>query len=164
MWKKVQKYFGCLLILFLLTGSLNVNAQEISWHSFVYALSLADSTDRPILVDVGAPWCGWCHKMKQEVYPSLAADLQGFATTRLNRDDHDKVYRYKGEKLSSFRLAQKLKAKAVPTIVFLTSNGDYLMHLSGFIEAEELRPVLNYITTQAYQDQTFQTFMDQVES
>lgn len=164
MWKKVEKYFGCLLILYFLSGSLNANAQEIDWHSFENALKLADSTDQPVLVDVGAPWCGWCHKMKEEIYPSLAADLQEFATTRLNRDNHDKVYRYKGEKLNSLRLAQKLKAETVPTIVFLTSDGDYLMHVSGFIDVEELRPLLNYISTQAYRHQTFKTFLDQVES
>lgn len=164
---QIQKCIGCLLTLFLLTGSLyssEVDAQELTWHSFEEALSLAETADRPVLVDVGAPWCGWCHKMKQEVYPSLASDLQDrFVTTRLNRDDHQKVHRYKGEKLTSLRLAQKLNAQTVPTIVFLTSDGDYLLHLSGFIKATELKPVLRYIATEAYRDKTFQAFVKQKE-
>jgi thioredoxin-related protein len=165
MRKEIQKHIGYLLVLILLSGSLNsweVNAQELTWHLFEDALTLADTTDRPVLVDIAAPWCGWCHKMKQEVYPSLASELQDqFVTTRLNRDDHKKVYRYKGEKFTSFRLAQKLNAETVPTIVFLTSDGDYLLHLSGFIEANELRPVFNYISTKAYRHQTFQAFVNQ---
>lgn len=162
------KFIGSLLVTLILLGAITIsklNAQELTWHSFEKALTLADTADLPVLVDIGAPWCGWCHKMKQEVYPSLASELQDrFVTTRLNRDDHEKVHRYKGERLTSLRLAQELNANTVPTIVFLTSDGNYLLHLSGFIEAKELQPVLEYIATEAYRHQTFQTFINQTGS
>lgn len=143
-------------------GSLEIYAQESTWHSFDEALILADTSGQPILVDVWAPWCGWCHKMKQDVYPELSSYLADhFILTRINRDDHDETYRYKGEKLTSFRLAQKLNTETVPAIIFLNPDGEYLLHLSGFIEAEELRPVLEYISTEAYQHQRFQDFISQ---
>lgn len=161
---KILRYIGCLLTFLLLAGSLKpseVNAQTLTWHSFEEALTLADTTDRPVLVDVSAPWCGWCHKLKQEVYPSLESDLRDrFVLTRINRDDHEKVYHYKGEKMTSHRLAQRLNATTVPTIVFLTTSGNYLLHLSGFVKTEELRPVLEYVSSKAYRHQTFRAFMD----
>lgn len=167
MQKEIHKYTGILLTLLLLTGitsSFEVKAQEPGWHSFEKALSLADNTDRPILVDIWAPWCGWCHKMKQEVYPALASDLSNqFVITRLNRDDHEETHRYQGEKFTAFKIAQKLNAESVPTIVFLTPSGNYLLHLSGFRKAKELRPVLEYIATESYRHQTFQTFIKQKE-
>lgn len=165
MQNKIRKYIGLSLVLLLLSGSLNssdVNAQELNWHSFDEALMEADITDQPVLVDVGAPWCGWCHKMKKEVYPSLAPELRNqFVVTRLNRDNHTETYHYKGEKLTSHRLAQKLNAETVPTVIILTSSGDYLLHLSGFVEAQELRPVLKYVSSEAYQYQEFQDFISQ---
>lgn len=165
---KIPSYIESLLIILLLSAimpSADLHAQEPTWYSFEEALALADTTDRPLLVDVWAPWCGWCHKMKQEVYPALVSRLDDqFVTTRLNRDDHDKTYLYKGNKFNSFRLAQRLNADTVPTIVLLSSDGDYLLHLSGFVEAEELRPVLDYIATGSYLHKTFQAFLNQKES
>lgn len=148
-------------------GSIETKAQDQrpTWHSFEEALVMADNENLPILVDVWAPWCGWCRKMKQEVYPELSSELvDQFILTRLNRDDNEKMYQYNGEKLTSLRLAQKLGAESVPTIIFLTSEGDYLLHLSGFIKAEELQTVLKYISTGAYQHQTFWKFVSQTES
>jgi thioredoxin-related protein len=84
--------------------------------------------------------------------------------TRLNREDHEEKHRYKGQNITSFRLAQKLNSETVPTIVFLTSDGNYLLHLSGFVEAKELRPVLEYIATESYRHQTFPAFMNQTGS
>ena len=156
------------LVLLLLgwLGSIDVKAQdqELSWHSFEEALALADSTDLPVMLDVWAPWCGWCRKMKQEIYPDLSSDLnKQFVLARLNRDNNEKIHQYKGEKLTSLRLAQKLGAESVPAIVFLNSNGDYLLHLSGFFQTTELQPVLRYISTGAYQHQTFQAFVKQTK-
>lgn len=168
MQKKDLINIGSLLIALLLsagTANSELYAQNPVWHSFEEALERADTANRPILVDVWAPWCGWCHKMKQEVYPELASKLNDqFVNTRLNRDDHDEIHRYKEKKYNSFRLARKLNAESVPTIVFLSSDGDYLLHLSGFIEAEELHPVLDYIATKSYRHQTFQAFVKQRES
>lgn len=169
-WMNIQKHIGSFLLFLMICGSIgyaDVKAQEakLSWHSFDEALALANTTDKPVFVDVWAPWCGWCHKLKQEVYPSLKSDLRDqFVLTQINRDDHEKNYRYKEEKLTSFRLAQKLNAETVPAIIFLNSDGEYLLHLSGFVEAAELQPVLKYISSESYRHQTFQDFKNQIGS
>lgn len=136
-------------------------AQELHWRPFEKALAVADSTGRPVLVDVYAPWCGWCRKMKRDVYPSedvRSCLTEAFVITRLNRDDTETTHRYHGQRLSSLELAQTLRVAAVPTIVFLAPNGEYLFHLPGFIEAEVLRSVLSYMASGAYRHQSFETF------
>lgn len=141
MRKSLLTYFGFLLGMLLLTSS--TQAQELEWHSFEDALAIAEETERPIVVDVWAPWCGWCHKMQKETYPALSKELtQQFVFTRLNRDDHETEYQYQGQKLISMRLAQKLNAQTVPTIIVLSANGNYRFHLSGFLTSEKLRSVL----------------------
>ncbi len=160
---KTHPWFKCLLAYLLLVGGhLSATAQskeEIEWQPFDTAIEIADSSNRPILIHIWAPWCGWCQKMEKEVYPMLTPELSdNFIITRINRDDHETMHEYKGEKLTSFRLAQKLTAESVPTIIFLSSNGDYLLRLPGFIEADNLYPVLKYISSNAYKQQSFETF------
>lgn len=160
---KTHPWFKCLLAALLLAGGhLPAAAQskaEVEWQPFETAIEIADSSNRPILIHVWAPWCGWCQKMEKEVYPRLTPELSDhFIVTRINRDDHETTHQYKGQKLTSFRLAQKLTAESVPTIIFLSSNGDYLLRLPGFIEADSLYPVLKYISSNAYKQQSFEAF------
>lgn len=160
MRKTAVIYVGSLLAIFLLsTGTCTVHAQELKWLPFEQALVTADACNRHVLVDVWAPWCGWCRKMKKEVYPALAPELsEQFVLTRINRDNNEAVYHYRGQKLTSLRLSQQLRAQHVPTVVFLNSTGDYLLHVTGYLDEKTLRPLLEYIATNAYHQQPFETF------
>lgn len=136
-------------------------AQDLSWRSFERALALADSSERPVLVDVWAPWCGWCHKMKREVYPSegiRSCLAEEFVLTRINRDDRDATHRYRGQRMSAVQLAQALRAKSVPTVVLLDADGEYLLHLPGFVEAPDLRWLLGYVASGAYERHSFAAY------
>lgn len=142
---KKALFTGLIPLLLLISGLAAgpAHAQELSWHPFEEALSVAESSGKPVFVDVWAPWCGWCHKLKKDVYPELSAELgERFVLTRLNRDDHETEYQYRGRTLSSFRLCRQLNTEAVPAIVILSSEGRYLFHLSGYLTAEQLRGVL----------------------
>lgn len=145
--------------LLLLVCAHSTYSQELEWLPFEEALVTADTSNRPVFVDVWAPWCGWCRKLKQEVYPALAPELsEHFVLTRINRDNNEAVYHYQGQTLTSIKLAQKLRAQQVPTIVFLNSTGNYLLHLTGYLDEKALKPVLEYVATNAYQQQSFETF------
>lgn len=134
-------------------------AQSIKWRSFDTALAVADSTDRWILVDVYAPWCGWCYKMKRETYPAVlnSTDLP-FVLTRINRDDSDTTHRYRGRRLSSRRLAKALGAEGVPAVVILDAAGKRVMTVSGFVSPDLLVRILAYIHTEAYHHMSFDAF------
>ncbi|MFH5883418.1 thioredoxin family protein [Halalkalibaculum sp. DA3122] len=156
---------GSIGLMFLLIGILatsQAQTQPLTWHPFEEALSLADEADQPVLVDIWAPWCGWCHKMKQEVYPALSQTLSSdFILTRLNRDDHSSTVQYRNNIYTPLSLAQELRAGYVPTVVLLAPNGDYLLHISGFTDAETLSPVLSYIAKGAYLEESFTDFQNQ---
>ena len=159
----MPRWIGVVLTILLASGcwASPAAAQALRWHAFERALAMADSSGRPVLVDVYAPWCGWCQKMKREVYPSEAVRAcldSNFVLTRLNRDDTETVHSYRGRQLSSLRLAQALRATAVPTVVVLAPDGRYLLHLTGFVEADGLRLVLAYIVSGAYHHSSFEVF------
>lgn len=143
-----------LSVIFTLIGvgfsnSLHAQTTELKWHSFEQALKLAEEEGKPIMVDVWAPWCGWCKKMKKEVYPELSAALnKDFVLTRLNRDDNEDKKTYQQYRITPLRLAQKFGVQNVPATVFLTSGGEYLFHISGFMEADELKEILGYVSVE----------------
>lgn len=136
------------LVLLVIFNGNEVFAQEkeLNWTSFEEAVGRAKEQGKPILVDVWAPWCGWCKKMEKDVYPELASTLnEDFILTRLNRDDNESRKKYQQYSLTPLRLAQKFKVQNVPAIVILSQEGEYLFHISGFTEADKLEEILGYV-------------------
>lgn len=137
------------LLLIAVFSASPVFAQEKpGWHKFEEALAIADSTGKPIFIDVGAPWCGWCQKMKKEVYPELGEALyEKYIFTRLNRDDTGSRINYGKRKLSPSEITSELGVQDIPAIVILSPDGKYVTHLSGYIKAEALNPPLYAIAS-----------------
>jgi len=160
-WRNAYRSAALLLLFALLTAGPAAPAQDREWQPFEEALAAAQTHGKPVLVDVWAPWCGWCRRMKAETYPALAEPLsEDFVLTRLNRDDNDGHVRYRGTRFTPLRLAQKLGAEGVPAVILLAPSGEPLLHLSGFLEADALRPVLDYIGSGAYRTQSFEAFRE----
>ncbi|HSB53146.1 MAG TPA: thioredoxin domain-containing protein, partial [Gemmatimonadales bacterium] len=69
--------------------------QPIHWFSWgPEAFAAAAAEDRPVLLDIGAVWCHWCHVMDGESYedPALAAFLnQNFVCIKVDRDERPDV-------------------------------------------------------------------------
>ncbi|WP_208427459.1 MULTISPECIES: thioredoxin family protein [Salinibacter] len=138
------------------------SAEDLDWRPFEEALATAQKQEKPVLVDVWAPWCGWCHRMKNEIYPAFREELGGrLVLTRLNRDDNDDHVRYRGEQFTPLRLAQKLGVAGVPAVVFLAPNGQKLFRTAGFLKERELRPAVEYVGSGAYRRQSYEAFRKQ---
>lgn len=65
--------------------------QPIDWHEWgEAALARARSEDKPILLDIGAVWCHWCHVIDRESYenPAIAALInEHFVAVKVDRDE-----------------------------------------------------------------------------
>jgi len=69
--------------------------QPVWWHSWgAAAFARAQAEDKPILLDIGAVWCHWCHVMDRESYedPEIAALInQLFVAVKVDRDERPDV-------------------------------------------------------------------------
>jgi uncharacterized protein len=71
--------------------------QPIEWHPWgPEPFEIAKRTGRPILLDIGASWCHWCHVMDEGTYsdPEVARLLlQDFVAVKVDRDENPEVDR-----------------------------------------------------------------------
>ena len=69
--------------------------QPIHWHEWgPEAFATAQQENKPILLDIGAVWCHWCHVMDRESYesPEIAAIInEHFIAIKVDRDERPDV-------------------------------------------------------------------------
>jgi len=69
--------------------------QPIDWHEWSDAAFVrAKSEDKPILLDIGAVWCHWCHVIDRESYenPAIAKIInEHFIAVKVDRDERPDV-------------------------------------------------------------------------
>ncbi len=69
--------------------------QPIRWHEWSEeAFAAAQRENKPILLDIGAVWCHWCHVMDHESYddPEVARIVnQNFIAVKVDRDERPDI-------------------------------------------------------------------------
>jgi uncharacterized protein YyaL (SSP411 family) len=69
--------------------------QPIQWHEFgEEAFSKARAADKPVLLDIGAVWCHWCHVMDRESYDDaeVAAIVnEHYIAVKVDRDERPDI-------------------------------------------------------------------------
>jgi uncharacterized protein len=69
--------------------------QPIRWHEWgEEAFATAERENKPILLDIGAVWCHWCHVMDRESYdnPEIAEIVnQRFIAIKVDRDERPDI-------------------------------------------------------------------------
>jgi uncharacterized protein YyaL (SSP411 family) len=69
--------------------------QPIQWHEWSSeAFAAARRANKPILLDIGAVWCHWCHVMDRESYddPEIAQIVnENFIAVKVDRDERPDI-------------------------------------------------------------------------
>ena len=110
------------------------------WSADVFAL--ARKLDRPILLEIGAIWCHWCHEMDRESYenPRIAALINDlFVPVKVDRDlrpDIDQRYQRAVSDLNG--------GGGWPLLAFLTPDGN-VFYGGTYMPPETLEPVARQV-------------------
>jgi thioredoxin-related protein len=101
-----------------------------TWHkSIAPAQAEAKKKNQIIFVDLFADWCGWCHRMEREVFPTEAFRNATKDMVLLRVDTED---RGEGTKLSRDYGITKL-----PTFLLLDPDGLLVGVIYGYAQAEQ---------------------------
>ncbi len=69
--------------------------QPIQWHEWgEEAFAAAQRENKPVLLDIGAVWCHWCHVMDRESYdnPEIAQLVnERFVAVKVDRDERPDI-------------------------------------------------------------------------
>ncbi len=75
----------------------SASEQEIGWYPWgEEAFRAAKESGRPILLDIGAAWCHWCHVMDEGTYSDAEVSAlvnQLFVPVKVDRDENPEVDR-----------------------------------------------------------------------
>lgn len=129
--------------------------QPIDWHEFgEEAFNLAKEQDKPILLDIGAVWCHWCHVIDRESYENeeIAALInRHYIPVKVDRDQRPDVdARYQ-------QVVQSLTGQGGwPLTAFLTYDGR-LIYGGTYFPPAAMKSLLNQVH-QLYQERKHEFF------
>lgn len=110
-------------------------ADKIRWQPWGDAsFALARKLDRPVMIDIGAVWCHWCHVMDNTTYadPEVARILNAqFVPIKVDSDERPDVDSYYQAAAASLT-----GAGGWPLVCFVTPDGA-LMYATGYLPAEK---------------------------
>lgn len=111
-----------IMLVLLVAGSMVVKAQELVWtNNLDKAIEISNQTKKPILLFfTGSDWCGWCHRLQDEVFkkPEFAAWAK--ANVVLVEVDFPRKTQLATEiQTQNFQLQQSFGVQGYPTVWFV---------------------------------------------
>lgn len=112
----------------------------VAWREYgPEAFALARELGRPVLVDVGAVWCHWCHVMDRTTYEHRGVARlvnERFVPVRVDRDRRPEVDRRLQQAVAAYQLSTTGQASGGwPLTAFLTPAG-WLLHGETYMPPE----------------------------
>ncbi len=131
--KKIGKTILILSVLFFLESTTDKKETEgiifleVTWQQ---ALKKSVEERKPIFLSLSTSWCGWCKKMKQNVFSDKQVGIyfnKNFINVELD-----------GEHGEGLRLAHKFGVTEYPTLFLVDKSENQLFSTEGYHEADDL--------------------------
>ena len=149
------------------------NAQKINWMTFEEAVKMNETAPKKIFIDVFTDWCGWCKRMDQTTF--INKDVveymnENYYAVKLDAETSDTIvfagYTFvnegsRGSRKGTHQLAATLLQgkMSYPSYVFMNEENQVLTVAPGYMEPKDFMPILKYISTDAYLNQTFKDYI-----
>jgi len=128
---------SALICLFGLCLPMALQAADAKWYyDLPQAQEIARQEKKLVLVNfTGSDWCGWCKKLKQELFAT--PEFNAYARTNLVLVEID-FPRYKPISpemiVKNAKLQEQYKAEGFPTLLMLDPAGREIWRMGGYAE------------------------------
>lgn len=109
--------------------------EEIVWVTNLdEGLKLAQESNKPVMVDFYADWCGWCKKLDKDVYTDRQVKVlaKNYISVKVDTDKNPAD-------------AGKYGVQGLPTILFLEADGNAINRVVGYQPAPEFAKTLQTV-------------------
>lgn len=135
---------------------------EISWLLYEDALRKGKLENKNIFVDFYTDWCGWCKRLDKDVYSDSGVKAllsKHFVNVKVNAESRRSFKLDDGAEFSEASLARDVyQVQGYPALWFLTSEGEKLTYIPGYVPKDKFINILNFIRTKAYLTKKFEEF------
>ncbi|MBU0487350.1 MAG: DUF255 domain-containing protein [Bacteroidetes bacterium] len=144
---------------------------KINWMSIQDAEKAMKDNPKKIIIDCYTDWCGWCKVMDSKTFtdPWIVSYInENFYAVKFNAETRDEI-EFNGKKYSNANPAGKkgghqlaylwLKGRlGYPSFSFLDEKLEIITTVAGYHKPNQFEPVLKYVATDAYEDETYDSF------
>jgi thioredoxin-related protein len=132
-------------------GKTGAVAGGIDWNDYTPGMTRAKHQEKNIFLYFYAQWCTYCTKLKQTTF--LDKKVQSYL------EDHFISISVDTDKNQT--LSRNWQVTGLPTMWFLTPEGDRISSLPGYVDGPQLLKILRYIHTRSYHTMSFEEFVRQ---
>lgn len=132
---KGQKNMNRFIYGLLFSMALSAGAADAKWYFDVSEAQAIAKRDKKLMVldFTGSDWCGWCMKLKQEVFATPEFNTYARANLVLVEIDLPRNKPLSIEQLmTNQQLQEKFRAEGFPTIIVLNGDGQEVWRLGGY--------------------------------
>jgi len=178
MFTSKSLFYSLILVIFSFSSCMSQNAKEktkINWVSIEEADVLRTKEPRKILIDVYTDWCGWCKKMDATTFsdPKVIEYINAnYYAVKLDAEQKEsitvggKTYEFVANGRRGYHeiAHELLQGKmSYPTTVFLDESMNMIQPVAGYLDAETITPILEYLAKNAYKETPWEEWLKKRE-
>lgn len=143
--KSMQKII-VLSLMFLLLSIANVLGQnKVEWINIEEAQNKNALSEKYLIVDFTAEWCGWCKKMDATTFSDQKViDLLNSEFYPVKMDfESGKVFSFDGKKYTAKEFAKKMEVPGLPTMLVISPDYKSVDTIVGYQKSKPFLQSLN---------------------
>ncbi len=154
---------------------------DFKWMSMPEALELNKTVNKKIFIDVYTNWCGPCKMLDKNTFGNEVIreklskyfipvkfnaegnDIINFDDSTFVNQNPDAPPRMGTHDFTPY-IASTQRGIAYPTMVFLNEDLEMIQPIQGYLNAEQLEPILEYIGNDHYKTEAWETFAEKFQT
>ena len=125
-------------------------ADQIKWYSHEEGTALGISESKKVFISFYADWCKFCKTM----------DLKTFQDVGIISYLNSHFISVKVDVEREKSVAKKYNINPLPDSWFLSEKGDVIGNKPGYLSAEDLMPILQFIKTESFLKMSYLQFKE----